>query len=240
MTRRLLLLALALAALMPSVLAQDVATSEGGFQDRFEVNPAELSPTGRNPYFILEPGHTLRFEGMEDDEAVVLIITVLDDTELVGNVRTRVIEEQESAGGELAEVSRNFFAISTRTQDVFYFGEDVDIYKDGAVVGHEGSWRAGEKGNRFGLMMPGTPKIGMCYYQEIAPGIAMDRAEIVSLSEAFEAPIGVLDHLLKTEETSAVETGAKEYKYYAPGIGLVKDGTLLLVSQGQEDEEEED
>ena len=36
---------------------------------------------------------------------------------------------------------------------------------------------------------------------------------------------------MKTEETSAVESG-KEYKIYAPGIGLVEDGELDLVKFG--------
>jgi len=34
------------------------------------------------------------------------------------------------------------------------------------------------------------------------------------------------------KEGSAIETFAKEYKYHAPGIGLVKDEDLLLVKHG--------
>jgi hypothetical protein len=232
MTRRLLLLALTVVSLAPCALADEVAKNGEGYQDRFEVDAADLSPTGRNPYFVLEPGYVLRFEGMEDDEKASLVITVLDVTELVGNIQTRVVEERESVGGELVEVSRNYFAISSRTQDVFYFGEEVDIYENGTVVGHEGGWRADGEGNRFGLIMPGNPTIGLHYYQEIAPGIAMDRAEVVSLTDDFDVPIGRFEHVLKTRETSAIEKG-KEFKYYAPGIGLIKDGALLLVAYGQ-------
>ena len=44
---------------------------------------------------------------------------------------------------------------------------------------HKGAWLADKNdknGAKAGLMMPGKPKVGMKYYQEIAPGVAMDRA----------------------------------------------------------------
>ena len=80
-------------------------------------------------------------------------------------------------------MSRNYFAISRRTNSVYYFGEDVDIYKAGKVVSHEGSWISGLGGAHFGLFMPGTPLLHGRYYQELAPRVAMDRAELVSMSE---------------------------------------------------------
>ena len=47
--------------------------------------------------------------------------------------------------GELVEVSRNFYARCTQTGDIYYFGEDVDIYEDGVVVSHDGAWLAGKE-----------------------------------------------------------------------------------------------
>ena len=81
---------------------------------------------------------------------------------------TRVVEERETKGSQVVEVSRNFFVICKRTNNVYYFGEDVDIYRDGKIVGHDGAWLAGEGGARFGLAMPGSPLLGARYYQEIA------------------------------------------------------------------------
>jgi hypothetical protein len=79
-------------------------------------------------------------------------------------------------------------------------------------------------------MMPGLPLLHARYYQEIAPGVAMDRAEVVSLSDSLSAPSGKMTGLLRTEETTPLEPGVREYKLYAPGIGLVRDGSLRLVS----------
>jgi hypothetical protein len=196
--------------------------------DDFPVEPGELGPTGRNPYFILEPGYFLVLaKGNEE-----LTITVLDETKKVDGVETRVVEERETNKGKLVEISRNFFAISNRTNNVYYFGEEVDLYMDGKIVGHEGAWLSGVKGARFGLMMPGTPLVGGRYYNEIAPEVAMDRSEIVSMKETVETIGGTFKNCLKVEETNPLEPGNKEYKYYARGVGLINDDNAELIKYG--------
>lgn len=195
------------------------------FTDEFRVDRGMLAATGRNPYLILEPGYQLSYSGGGDQ----LVITVLDETELVDGVTTRVVEERETRDGALIEVSRNFFAIDAGTRDVYYFGEDVDDYADGRIVGHQGSWRSGVGDARFGLMMPGDPRVGVRYQQEVAPGVAMDRAEIVSTTDAVQVPAGALAEVLTVEETTPLEPLTTGRKQYAPGIGLVRDGGLALV-----------
>ena len=103
------------------------------------------------------------------------------------------------------------------------------MYKDGKVVNHEGSWLSGVNGSKFGLMMPGRALIQSRYYQEVAPNIAMDRATIVSVTETVKTPAGVFANCLRVEETSPLSRFSTEYKYYAPGIGMVSDGTMKLV-----------
>ena len=204
------------------------APADEAWQRAFVVEKGDWSTTGRNPFFILEPGYQLFLEG----EEVRLTITVTDQTRTVDGVETRVVEERETEGGKLVEVSRNYFAISHKTNAVYYFGEEVDLYQNGKIAGHEGSWLSGEKGAKFGLMMPGQVRVGERHYQEIAPGTAMDRVEIVSVSEIMKTPMGEFKNCLKAEETTLMEPGNKEYKYYAPGIGLVRDGDLLLIQHG--------
>jgi hypothetical protein len=208
------------------------APSQKGWADTFAVDKKDFAPTGSNTYFRLEPGYRLVLEGREGLRHVTLVITVLDETRLVDGVVTRVVEERESKGSKLAEVSRNFYAFNTADRGVYYFGEEVDIYKNGKVVAHEGAWESGTNGAHFGLMMPGRPALKARYYQEIAPGIAMDRAEIVSLTEALKTPAGEFKDCLKVAESNPLEGGAKESKMYAPGVGLIKDSSLLLVEYG--------
>ena len=95
--------------------------------DSFGVNEKNLTATGRNRYFIVEPGYELVFEGKEDGEPVQLTITVLNETKKVDGVETRVVEERETNGGKLVEVSRNYFAFDPTARNFYYFGEDVDV-----------------------------------------------------------------------------------------------------------------
>jgi hypothetical protein len=199
-----------------------------GWQQEFGIAKCNLLATGRNEYFILEPGYQLVLEGGDTK----LQITVLDETKLVDGVTTRVVEEREWKDGKLYEVAKNYFAICEQTKDVFYFGEDVDFYENGKVVKHDGSWLTGKNGAKPGLMMPGTPKVKMKYYQELAPGAAMDRAEIVSLTETCKTPAGTFTRCMKVKETSALKPAESEYKYHAPGIGLVRDEDARLTKYG--------
>ncbi len=189
-----------------------------GWSHDFASEKADLVASGRNPYFILEPGYVLILE----DGKERLTITVKNETKKVDGVECRVVEEKETKGEKVVERSKNYFAISKRTNSVYYFGEDVG-----------GAWLSGDKGAKFGLMMPGLPLVGAKHYQEVAPKVAMDRAEIVSVSETVKTPAGEFKKCLKVEESTPLEPGKKEYKYYAPGIGLVQEGSLKLVKHGK-------
>src|SRR2546430_16311116 len=115
-----------------------------------------------------------------------LVIAVRRQTETVslpgiGVVRARVVEERETVGGELVEVSRSLFAICDKTNDVCYFGEAVHSFNPDGTVTHEGSWRAGQPARdgaaQPGGIMPRALLFGSRYFPERAEGVAMDRAE---------------------------------------------------------------
>ncbi len=216
------MLALAVLLLGTSGAGQQSATESDAraFTDTFLVDAQDLSPTGRTPYFILEPGYTLELADASGQEK--LVVTVLEETKTVGTVVTRVVEERETLNGKVKEVSRNYFAICKKTNSVYYFGEDAG-----------GAWLDGEGGARFGLMMPGTVLLGARYHEEIAPGVALDRGEIISLQETVITPAGTFEKALKIKETTPLEPGVTEYKFYAAGIGLIQDGELKLVRHGK-------
>ena len=211
------------ATLAISVAGCDAGPDSSGYQRDFGIAQCSPGPTGRNTYFILEPGYQVVLEG----GGARLQITVLDETRTIEGIVTRVVEEREWDNGQLSEVARNYFAICAQSKDVYYFGEDVDFYKNGKVTGHAGTWPAGKDGAKAGLMMPSAPRAGMKYFQEIAPGVAMDRAEIVNLDETCETPAGTFAKCLKTRELSSLDFWsslkfwATEDKFYAPGIGLI-------------------
>lgn len=219
-------------------MAQD---EEPEFTSDFRLEDCRFKARGTNPYFILQPGYQLVLEGEEDGELVHLEITVLRKTETIsvpeiGDVKTRVVEERESADGTPVETSRNFFATCNPTNDVYYFGEEVDIFEEDGTVSHDGAWRAGQPDEdglaEPGLMMPGTFLLGSRYYQEIADGIALDRAEHTAMGLEVTVPAGTFTDCVQVIETTPLEPGAQSEKIYCPGVGLVKDGTVELVSYG--------
>jgi hypothetical protein len=225
------LLALALLGL-PGLAAAQQSDKDESFTQDFRLESCTFSSHGSNPYFILEPGYRTIFQGEEDGETVVNTIKVTGTTRRFGKIETRMVEERETHNGELVEVSRNYFAICTQTNSVFYFGEVVDLYAGGVIVAHDGSWLAGVSGAKPGLIMPGIILLGARYFQEVAPGVALDRAEIDAMDQVVATPAGTFTRCVKMEETTPLEPKAQEFKLYAPGVGLVQDDTLLLIQYG--------
>ncbi len=80
--------------------------------------------------------------------------------------------------------------------------------------------------------MPGLILLGSRFYQEIAPGVAMDQAEIISNTESKTTRAGIFNNCIKIKETTARDLKEKEFKLYAPGVGLINDEDLWLVKYG--------
>ncbi|MEI6748583.1 MAG: hypothetical protein WCM93_05415 [Bacteroidota bacterium] len=201
------------------------------FTDVLMADSCTFLTRGRNTYFILEPGYQMSYAGVDGKDSVTLVVTVLKETKKIGNIETRVIEEKEAVNGIVTEISRNYFAFCKQTASVYYFGEDVDEFKNGKLDGHPGAWIAGEK-NKPGVDMPGLVLLGSRYFTEIAPDVAMDRIEIMSIGETYKVPAGTYTNCLRTQETTPLEPGDKEYKVYAPGIGLLQDENAKLIQYG--------
>ncbi|HEV8577977.1 MAG TPA: hypothetical protein VGX68_02750 [Thermoanaerobaculia bacterium] len=209
------------------------------FTNDFLLENCTWSAWGRqNPYLSLRPGRQLVLEGEEDGEEIRAEITVLQQLETISfvtargvplTVVARVVEEREFAGGVIVEVSRNWFARCVETGNIFYFGEEVDLYEDGVLVGHEGAWRAGEEGAQPGLIMPASFLLGARYFQEMAPDVAEDRAENTRMGLRVTGPAGTFTDCVEVQETTPLSPSSKDIKVYCPGVGVVKDEALSLV-----------
>jgi hypothetical protein len=202
------------------------------------LNPADFSATIDNPLFPLSSLGPKVFEGDETDpdtgETVHARIehTVLPETVTVAGIEVTVLQDKEYADGEIIEIALDHFA-QHRDGSVWYLGELVDIYEDGEVVSHEGQWLTGEGQNQAGIYMPAEPAVGQAFNQENAPGIAEDRFEVIALDQTVTVPAGTFTGCLKTEDSSPLDD-TREFKYYCPGLALVReepsDGTVDLIS----------
>jgi hypothetical protein len=179
-----------------------------------------------NPYLPLTPGRRWVYEsgGIEPERTTV---TVTGDTKEVQGVTTTVVRDVvRDSEGRVVENTFDWFA-QDRAGNVWYFGEDTTEYDDRGRPDHSGSWEAGIDGAQAGLVMPAQPRVGDGYQQESFPGVAEDRGEVLSLDESVNVPFGSYTDVLQTEDTTPLEPGLVERKYYAPGVGLVLEETVL-------------
>jgi hypothetical protein len=210
------------------------ACRPGSFEDLMDLSVCDpgtaiFTTEIDNPFFPLPVGQQVVLEGVEYGQQLLVRITVLDETETVAGVQTRVVEEYEAKGGQVIERSRNYFA---QAQDgtVCYFGEEVDIFgADGEVASHAGAWRAGEDGNLPGIFMPPSLQVGQAFQQEIAPGIAEDQAKVISLGDPTEVPAGTFTDTATLLDRNPLD-GSQGTKVYAEGIGLIVDGPAEMTS----------
>jgi hypothetical protein len=227
--------------LLAGALAVAGTAAAGGYTSQFPLQACHFKPNGGNPYFRLKPGRQLYLSNVrcvgaqECDELEEVWITVLPETRLVefsqGNrqyaVRTRVVQEFETAEGEVEEISYNYFANCAPMNDVYYFGEDVF---DGEGNPEDDAWLAGVDGARPGIIMPDRAfLLGSRYYQELAPA-AKDRARHTALGLEIEVPAGVYRDCVEVTETTPLEPGEESIKVYCPQVGLVIDDDLELMA----------
>ena len=131
--------------------------------------------------------------------------------------RVRVLLSQYVAylDGRLEEVALDRYA-QADDGSVWYFGEDVFDYRNGAVVFTEGTWLAGREGPAA-MIMPGHPKVGDVFRTENAPGIVFEEVTVKSLDETVDGPRGPVQGAMMAAELHSDGTG--EEKIFAPGYG---------------------
>ena len=206
---------------------------------------------GGNPFFPLVPGQETVLEG--EDERVE-ITTCLDDgsncstfdgtpvpglftVPFMGGIETRVVEEREFEEGEIVEISHNFFGRCVENGSVFYFGEMVEDIEDGEAAPADDAWQAGVGGALPGVIMPGIWLLGSRYFQEIAPGVALDRGEHTRMNLELEFDLmgegeTTFEGCVEVIETSPLDRkGSSSQKMYCPEVGLVFDDGIELVDK---------
>jgi hypothetical protein len=231
--------------LLGSALVMSMLAVPGGAAQEATpaIDPADFSPVVTNPFFPLASVPSRVYEGEETEEDSGETVhtrveeTVLAETTVVAGVEVTAVEVKEYADDELIELTHDYYA-QHRDGTVYYFGEDVDNYEDGQVVGHEGAWLAGEGENQPGIFMPANPEVGQTFEQERAPGIAEDRSTVVAGDQSITTPAGDFGGCIRTEDFAPLDN-VTEHKYYCPDIGLVREefdeGFLDLISYETED-----
>ncbi len=182
-----------------------------------------------NTYFPLTPGMVYTFSGEREEDGEMVTETsrmfVTFNTRTILGVESRVVRDTEYVDGVLMEDTFDWYAQDT-VGNVWYMGEFTTAFEyddEGNLIGtdNEGSWEAGVDGAQPGHIMQATSSVGDHYYQEFFPGTAEDEAVVVSLDEDVSIDFGSFANVRQIYETTALDPDAREFKYYAPGLGLI-------------------
>lgn len=185
-----------------------------------DIVPSEFSSKVTNPYFPLPVGMVTKCVENDGRKITEIVTTVLPDTKEIMGVKCVVVHDVASVGGKIEEDTYDWYA-QQKDGSVWYFGEDTKEYLSGGRVETKGSWEGGVKGAQPGIIMPGTPQVGMRYRQEYLKGEAEDMGEITALNVPVTVKAGTFEKCVQTRDWSELEAGS-EKKYFAPGVGFVK------------------
>src|SRR6266496_2900639 len=189
------------------------------YHPRFE--PSHFTANVTNLWFPLKPGRTLVSTGVRDGQKALDLFVTTYRTKVIAGVRTRVVEDRLYLNNVLQERTSDYYA-QDRCGNVWYFGEDTaELDSHGKVVSTEGSFHAGVDGAQPGVFMQAHPEVGRKFRQEWYQGQAEGVFKVISLSSPVTVPYGSFRHALRTEETTALEPGVLDNKYYIKGIGEV-------------------
>ena len=99
-----------------------------------------------------------------------------------------------------------------------------------------GSWEGGVNGAIPGIIMLSNPEkhIGQIYPQEYLKDSAEDKAKVISVNSTTSIQLGTFSNCVVTEETTPLDPGVIENKYYAKGIGNIS--TILNVGGAEHEE----
>lgn len=190
--------------------------------ERVDLDPAEFSAEVTNPWFPLDPGTRWTYrETTEDGEIVEVVVTATSVTrEIANGITARVVRDTVTLDGEIIEDTLDWYA-QDEAGTVWYLGEDTAEFEDGSITTREGSFEAGVDAAQPGVIMPATPEVGMTYRQEYYAGEAEDNGEVLDLGQHAGVPAGAYDNLVKTADTTPLEPGVLEHKFYARDVGLI-------------------
>jgi hypothetical protein len=201
-------------------LVQPSATTSSAYAP--VIDPARFTSTIDNPFMPLVPGTTFVFDGHKEGAAQHIETTVTGKTKVIMGVTCVVVSDVITEDDEVEERTLDWYA-QDDAGNVWYFGENARDYDtDGRIVSRQGSWEAGVKGAQPGIVMHANPAPGATYRQEYFKGETEDVARVVNTGVRVSVPAGTYTDTVVTYDSTVLEPGKIEAKYYARGVGLVR------------------
>lgn len=202
-----------------------------------------------NRYTPFSPGRLRVLSGKDVDGVTKVVVDLFlagtrtflwNDSE----VTCRILETLDFDGGRLDGVSKMYLA-QADDGTVYFFGEITTTYVNADTVVHHGSWLVG--GSTLSsdppfpewradptVFMLAQPDLGDDFKREDISPFLDETNEITGVGLDVTVPGGEFEDVIHVTETSEVETDKRDFKWYAPGVGMIKsvdpDETLELVA----------
>lgn len=191
-----------------------------------QVPPAgTFTSTIDNPYFPLPVGRTYLYRGGEGTQREVEHLKVTPDTNVIQGVTTTVVRDILRDKGSVVEKTIDWYAQDGQG-NVWYFGEDTEVFLPNGKVDPSGSWEAGVNGAKPGLIMEADPQVPDAYRQECLSGQAEDTAWTIDRGGSTTVAFGTVHHVVRSLEFTVLEPNVISEKRYAPGLGIVMERDL--------------
>lgn len=188
-----------------------------------------------NPFMPFVAGAVKVFNGQSGRLRTTTVDLYLESTRTFRvrgvDVPTRILQETSFENGEIVEISRNHFA-QADDGTVYYFGEVVDLYEEGAVAAHDGSWLVGGPtrpedppdtavASVPAVFMPADPEPGDTFKPEDLFPIVDETDTVIGVDRQVTVPAGRFSGGIRIRETTRLDSG-REVKWYVPGVGVVR------------------
>jgi len=186
-------------------------------------HPTEIT----NPLFPISQQASVLMLGQVGGLPFRTEVTLLNETRIVQwegqSVEVAVSQYLAYLDGKVTEVALDLYA-QADDGSVWYFGEDVFDFRDGAIVVTEGTWLAGRDGPAA-MIMPANPQVGDAYRPENAPGFVFEEVTVAAVGQSLDGPLGPIEGGITADELHS--DGGHEQKIFAPGYGefLTGDGS---------------
>ena len=186
-----------------------------------------------NQWFPLARGSVWISDGQKDGKQARDVMTVTRKVKTITGIHVAVVADRLFLDGKLGERTADFYAQDKHGR-VWYLGENTaELNAKGKVTNREGSFRNGHKGAKGGIFMPANPAVGQSFQQESFKDQAQDHFRILDMAASITTPAVSSTSAMLTKETTPLEPGVVDHKYYVQGIGTVKEQQVAGAPPGQ-------
>lgn len=197
------------------------------------IDPTNFSTNITNKYFSLPVGKKMVYEAETQEGPEKIEIEVESGTRTIMGVETIIYRDRVYVAGQLVEDTKDYLA-QDKEGNVWYFGEEVDNYENGALKDHSGSFIVGVDGAKPGIWMKNIQTVGDSYRQEYYKGEAEDMRDVVAVDQTVTTKLATYTGCVKTYDWTPLDPKSREHKHHCPEVG-----TLVLAENLQTGKREE-